>query len=297
MSLVYLSVIALVAVSLTWGGSYLVVKDLLENLSPVQYLSIRYALATPLITLLFWKKFSNWIKTLTWPKLKSNITPGLWLGASFILQAIGIQSSGPGKAAVLTALVFIYVPIIEILLGKKQGLREFMPFLLTSTIGIVFLSEPWSIGWRMPDILLVVCAIGFASHIYLTSTVVQSNHFSVVFIVQGLVVFLLSSFIWYFLEDFSLSDISTKNWIRIFYVAVVVTAMCYLMQFYAQKYVQPHYVALIFALEPVSAILFSILLGYESLTANMIIGSLFILLTVLVVIIKGKTGGLSQVTT
>jgi len=279
--------VSLVFIAIIWGSSYLVVKDILINVPPFAYLTVRYLMALPVVFFFFRRDIAEWLnRKATITGIVKNLHPGVWLGFAFVLQAYGLQNMGPGKAALLTALVFLFVPVIEFINGEKTGLLHLVPILVLASCGVAILAQPWIHGWIVPDILIVLCAVAFAFQIFLTGRVVKTTHFAAVFVLQGTAVLLISFLGWMLTEASIELSLSTSGWLRICYVALIVTSGCYLIQFSAQRFVRARYVGLIFVLEPVAALFLSISLEYEDLSANVVIGSSIILVAIFLVIIR-----------
>lgn len=274
-------------VAVVWGSSYVVVKDILNDIQPSIYLTIRYALSVVVVMLLYNKNLSLWLANNNnnrKQEIKRLIHPGLWLATAFMLQSYGLTGTGPGKAALLTALVFVLIPIVEIFNKKQEGVLRFLPTLALATLGVFVLAKPWVYGWQLNDILLVACAAAFSIQIFLTGIVSKDVHFSIIFIIQGSVVFVISAVVWCIFDHIVISNISFINWMKLLYVTIVVTVVCYLLVFYAQRFVKARYVGLIYSVEPLAAVLISVLLGYEKITTSYVLGSLIILISVVLAI-------------
>lgn len=107
---------------------------------------------------------------------KSGIACGIALSVGTMFQQVGIDMQGKevstGRAAFLTALYIIFVPILGIFLKKKVGLFAWVSVAI-GALGMYFISIQPSEGFFIstPDILLIICAFGFAVQIMIVDKV------------------------------------------------------------------------------------------------------------------------------
>lgn len=278
---------ALLAAALIWGSSYVIVKDLLINVSPPLYITLRFMLAVPLVAVLFRQSLASWWRSAYQHPTRGllpHVVPGLFLAAAFLSQTYGLRETSPGTAAFLTSLVFLFVPLYEIASGERMNAAVFLVPLLCATVGTVLLTGAVHVRFSRGDTLLLICAAAYAGQIYFSGRLVHRAHFSVLFVTQGTLV--LIGFLIYlgFAEPLAATRLNELDVLRIVYVATMATALCYLLQFWAQRFVRAHYVGLIYAAEPVAAMALSASLGYEILTVEALIGALLISLAVLLAI-------------
>jgi drug/metabolite transporter (DMT)-like permease len=82
---------------------------------------------------------------------------------------------------------------------------------------------------------------------------------------------------------------SRAVWIAIGLTAIFATAAAFALQTWAQRYTTPTRTALIFALEPVVALVTAVALGGEALTVYAVAGGALILAGILAVELKPAT--------
>ncbi len=118
------------------------------------------------------KDFFNKNKVLT----KAGIICGVTLAAGCIFQQFGIDMQGKdvstGRAAFLTALYIIFVPIFGIFLKKKVGLMAWLS-VGVGAVGLYFISIVPGEGLAMStaDIMLIACAVGYGAQIITVDSV------------------------------------------------------------------------------------------------------------------------------
>lgn len=100
----------------------------------------------------------------------AGIICGITLAVGCIFQQYGIDMQGKdvstGRAAFLTALYIIFVPIFGIFFKKKVGLMAWLS-VAVGMVGLYFISITPGAGLSMStaDIMLIICAFGFGAQI------------------------------------------------------------------------------------------------------------------------------------
>jgi drug/metabolite transporter (DMT)-like permease len=283
-----LAALGLLLAAVIWGSTYVLVKQLLFKVTPEAYLAIRFSISIPIVLTIFHGKIRSWwrehrtsCKATKSPGLFAQVFPGILLATAFATQAYGLRGTSPGTAAFLTSLTFCFVPLLEFLYGERQNSRHLILPLSCALIGTILITEVLTSQLKVEDALLLLCAMGYAGQIFFTSRVLGTTHAAIPFVMQGTVVLAIFS-TWVILSSLeSLLALSFIDVFQILYVALVATVLCFLLQFWAQRYIRPRYVGLIFTVEPVAALMVSAVLGHESLNTTVICGSAFILTAVI----------------
>ncbi len=122
-----------------------------------------------------YKNLKHWFnenKILT----SAGIICGVTLAVGCIFQQYGIDMQGKdvstGRAAFLTALYIIIVPIFGIFFKKKVGLMAWLS-VAVGTVGLYFISITPGAGLSIStaDIMLIICALGFGAQIITVDSV------------------------------------------------------------------------------------------------------------------------------
>ena len=206
---------------------------------------------------------------------------GVALFTAFALQIVGLQYTTPSKNAFLTSLNVVIVPFIAfVILKKKVGFKGILGACL-SVVGVAVLSLQGDFSLGLGDTLTLVCAVGFAFQIFLTSQFVQKYRVSVLNCVQMTVSFILSVFGMIIFKETHF-QITAKGTLSVIYLGAVSTAICYLIQTVCQKYVDETKAAIILSMEAVFGTVFSVIILHEVITLRMVIGSMIILAAVII---------------
>ena len=267
----------LVLVTLIWGGGFIASDMALESLGPFQIMMLRFLLAS----ILMGAGSIKILKTIKKEEIIAGSLMGVALFTAFALQIVGLQYTTPSKNAFLTSLNVVIVPFIAfIILKKKVGLKGILGAVL-SVIGVAVLSLQGDFSLGLGDTLTLVCAIGFAFQIFLTSQFVQKYRVPVLNCVQMTVSFILSVFGMIIFKETHF-QITTKGTLSVIYLGAVSTAICYLIQTVCQKYVDETKAAIILSMEAVFGTVFSVIILHEVITLRMVIGSMIILAAVII---------------
>jgi drug/metabolite transporter (DMT)-like permease len=272
----------LVVVTAIWGCTFVVVKGALADASPLPFLAARFVLAGVLLLVILGRGQVE----------RRTIFPGsvlgLFLFAGYLFQTWGLIYTTPSKSAFLTGFSVILVPLLMMLSGVRMGSATILGGVL-GLFGIYLLVAPSGMAAvNRGDILTLAGAFSFAVHIILVGYYTNKFSFLHLVPVQVLAVGLLS------LVALSLVPDQTLHWtgrlvVAILITAVLATGVAFSVQNWAQQYTPAAHTALIFALEPVFAALFSRLVMKEHLGGRVLVGSGLILAGMIVSEIWGGT--------
>lgn len=282
----YLAILGLIVVTVIWGGGFVASDMALESLLPFQIMTIRFLLAAVLMGGLSIKKLRGIQKE----ELKAGFLMGCALFVGFSLQIIALQYTTPSKNAFLTATNVVIVPFIAFVIYKKKVGKKGMIGAIMAIIGVGLLSLNSDLSLSLGDGLTLVCAVGFAFQIFLTSEFVKKYRATVLNFVQMATAFVLSFVCMGVFGELTF-EVTQKGWLSVLYLGLISTTLTYLLQTTCQKYVDETKAAIILSMESIFGTLFSILILSEKVTPRMIIGCVIILAAV---IISNSSDGLQD---
>lgn len=273
----YLAIAGLILVTIIWGGGFVASDMALESLLPFQIMAIRFFLATVLMGGITVKQ----LRGMKREEIKAGVLMGIALFAGFALQIIGLQYTTPSKNAFLTALNVVMVPFIAFVVCKKKIGAKGIVGAIMAIVGVGILSLEKNLTLSVGDGLTLLCAVGFAFQIFLTSEFVKKYRAVVLNFVQMCTAFVLSVISLFCFGELKFA-VTTKGWLSVLYLGVVSTTICYLLQTASQRYVDETKAAIILSMESVFGTLFSILILREVITVRMVIGCVIILTAVII---------------
>ena len=249
--------IGLLVTALIWGSTFLIVKDAinLKTFPPFIFAAIRFSLAA--VCIIFLVDFKSIRKNILGPSLCGLV---LFIGYGF--QNYGLEATTPTNSAFITSISVLMVPIILYIFKiEKISLKIWMSVLL-AFIGIQMISPS---GFNVGDKLTFGCALSFAIHIIMQDRFDKEKIINF-FVIQSSVAALLSFFASLFVEDITQVVFSDEAIIAILITGILGTTFALLVMIWAQKILSATETAIIIAMEPVFAALFSVYFGYEVLT-------------------------------
>jgi len=290
----------LLGVVLVWGTTFSLVKAALAATTPLLFNLLRMALAFAVLAAVNWRS----LRGVTRADLKLGAAAGLFLGLGYQLQTTGLSYTTASKAAFITGLVVVIVPLLSAvpgvaLPGSMRPTFDTYAGAVLAFAGLVLLTTPASAGWALfgkiglGEWLCLGCAVGFAAHLLMlarAAPVVSARRLGTLQIGFAAVVMLLSLP----LGGRPHFHGTVIVWIALAVTAVLATAAAFTIQSWAQQHLPASHTALIFTLEPVFAWLTSLLFFGEQLGRRALLGAGLILAGILVAELRPTSRGRSQ---
>jgi drug/metabolite transporter (DMT)-like permease len=271
----WLGIGLLVIVTVIWGTTFPILKNAVERLTPAELIASRFLVAALAL--------SPWL---------FRVPKKLWLEGgliavvlfiSYVTQVIGLTSVSSSRAAFITGLNVILVPMFLPFLRKRVPPAAFFAAALALG-GIAIMSlEGLRFSFSIGDVWVLGCAISYAAYIIMVDRVVAKYDPLPLAAVQVAVVALLG-LAWALPNLIAQPPTQAvlENWLPIVYLGLIATAVTTLAQSFAQRFVPAFQTAVIYALEPVFAAIFSFWWLREMLTAQALIGAGLILVAMVV---------------
>lgn len=263
--------VALLGTAVVWGAGFTATRQALDaGFGAGATIFLRFLLASLVLLVCFFPR----IRTTTRAELKKGAIASIWMGAGYLLQAVGLVYTKPSNSAFLSSIYVILVPFLVWLLFKKRPSARVFVASAIGLAGIFLLTySPQGLAFNAGDGVTLAGALVFSIHLcYLDSVTGGMDAIKLSFwqlagvAVLALVYSLCTDFGTIFTADWG------AGWLSIAYMAVFCSCMGLFLQTYGQKYAAPSKVALLLCFESVFGGLFSVLLGFEPLTLHMALG-------------------------
>ena len=269
--------LALLTAAVIWGSSFIVMKDTVDHIPVFQLLAIRFTLAGLLLALLFRKRLMTSGKQL----LSHGAVCGVLLLSAYATQTFGLMTTTPGTNAFLTAVYCVMVPFMAWGFHRKRptSYNWVAAVLCIAGIGLISLSGDLSIG--LGEGMTLLSGVFYALHIMALSHFGKQDDPVALTIVQFAVVALLS---WAatLLTERGAAFPAPAVWSQLLYLTVFATAATLVLQSVGQSLTPPSQSAILLSLESVFGVLFSVMLGKESLTLQLGCGFALIFVSVII---------------
>jgi drug/metabolite transporter (DMT)-like permease len=267
---------ALIAVSMIWGATFLVVQNALSVSTPFVFVSMRFGTAALVLALVAGRSLAE----LTWQEVKAGALIGTAMMAGYSLQTIGLETILSSTSGFLTALYVPIVPLLQwALLRQPPSLPAWIGVGL-AFIGLVLIAGLDGAGVDMGygEFVTVLCAVAFAAEIILISAFAGRLDARRVTVVQLAAASLFATIA----APMAGEPAPVFSWLLASTVIgmALASAAIQLTMNWAQKTVSPTRATIIYASEPVWAGLFGRLAG-ETLLPRAILGCSLIVAAVI----------------
>jgi drug/metabolite transporter (DMT)-like permease len=280
--------LALAGVALIWGTTFVVVKSAITEISTTYFLALRFWIATLCMIALFAAPFRQAGKRAVWKGLLGGAAAGFFLWAGYMFQTYGLARTTAGKSGFITGLYIVLVPILSACFYRRWPRPLELVGVAITTVGMALMMMPsMTLDINRGDLLTVACAVAFAFQLLVLGYYSQRERYEAVAFGQILAAALLCTA--GLLVEPPHAIWSANVIFALVLTGVFATAGAFALQTWAQQYTTATRTALIFALEPVFALVTAIGLAGESLSPKGIGGAVLILSGIVLVELKPAT--------
>lgn len=277
-----LGLAALLLVTLVWGTTFPVMKQISGQFGALEIILLRFAIASLVLLPL--------LRGLSWAELRWGLAIGSVLFCAFYLQVSGLAQTSSNRNAFVTGLNVLIVPLLAYFLGQRLA----WPLLLGAALGVLGLGglfyeqAPWSRG----DSLTLLSAFVYAVYVLMfefsarAKTALRPARIA---LVQSAVMVLLASLGFSALEPASWGELWSRSqnhvWVLL-YLGVLASAVMVWLQAWGQHRVRAVEAAIVYGLEPVFAALTALWWIDETMSARALLGGALIVSGVVISQIK-----------
>jgi drug/metabolite transporter (DMT)-like permease len=270
-----------------WGFAFVAQKTSMEHIGPFTYNGLRFALGSlsllPLIYILNRRPMFNPAAPAVESKWKlerrMGFKVGLILFAGSTFQQIGLIYTTAGKAAFITGLYIVMVPLLGLFLKQRLNLNMGLGAIIAA-IGLYYLSITEQFTISLGDLLELIGAVFWSVHILMIDRYSRKVDMLKLSFIQMVTCALLSLAIAVLIETIAWSTIS-QVMIPILYGGILSAGVAYTLQIVGQKNAQPAQAAIILSLEAVFAAIGGYILLNEQMGTRGLMGCLLMLLGML----------------
>ena len=229
--------IALFALALIWGLSYPLVSIVLNTITSTELLAIRFIISAIILLPIIKYNYLNF----------ASLELALWIGLSYLTQTISLETINPASSAFISALYVLFVPLI-IFLTQSKNINTLIPGIIALIAITVTVGLPNQ--WENDVWIALIMPITFS--VYIIRITYYLNKYSAMGLANGQNIFLgLLSLP--FVHTINLEDI---DWILLC-ILVIITILAPILQNIGQETVSKSNAALILAMEPIFAAIFT----------------------------------------
>lgn len=262
----------IIAATIIWGFSFVVVKDAVDAVSPAWLMGMRFVATAAILTVVFHKTLHANFDT-------SHLFAGVVLGVlsflGFWIQTIGITDTTPGRNAFLTATYCVMVPFLYWIVAKRRPtvFNLVAAVMCIAGVGFVSLGGDFTFSMRWGDAMTLLSAVFFALHMVMVPVFADRRDIMTITIVQigtsglcGIAIGALSE------PMPTFSSLGIDFWVQLGYLVIFASCLAMVFQNVAQAKIPPAQASLLLSLESVFGVAFSVLLYGEELTWMLLAG-------------------------
>lgn len=215
--------------------------------------------------------FSRKKNPLTRRELLGGMACGAALAVASALQQAGLVTSGPGKAAFITAMYVVLVPVVGALLFRRRTSLHLWIAVLVALLGVGLLTLGKDLSLAVGDVLLFLCAICFCGQIILIDLFLPGSDGVRLSMVQFATSAVLNTVFSLVLEDVSFAAIGAAA-LPLLYLGVMSSGCAYTLQILGQRYCPPAPAAILMSTESLFGVIGAAIVVGEVLSPREYIG-------------------------
>lgn len=270
------AIVALFGVTFSWGASFVLMKDAINEQPVFDFLATRFTLATLVMIAIR----PQVLRAINKKLMFRGSVLGVMLGLAYITQTIGLDLTTAAITGFLTGLYVIFTPILFWMIYRKKVQGRVLIGSITAFAALLFISFN-GFSLDAAQVWLIACALLFAGHIVglsVWSTAKDIYPLTVIQLAAGTVVCWVGA-----LADGYQPPPNASVWGVIVFTAVFATAAAFLVQTWAQSIMDPSRVAIILTTEVIFAAVIAVAVGQEVLALRVVVGGVLMVIAMFVV--------------
>ena len=262
---------ALILAALLFGSTFIIVKNLLDSLSPTTVVFLRYLIASILFLIVGGIPKKEYIKP--------GLLMGFFLWIGYITQTQGLLTTSTINSGIVTGFYIVLTPLFSKFINrtnieKKNYIASIFGFLGIFLIAINNIDEIFG------NLFTLICASGYALHIVMVERYIKGKNISQLMFIQSTVGALLCL---PFLEFNEIAK-SIDYLYPIMFLGLLVNFCAFYLQLFGQKFINASTASLLFGLEGVFALLIGVFYVQEVLNMVNWLGVIIVLCSIYYVI-------------
>ena len=278
--------LVLIALTAIWGSTFFLIRDVVRQVSPADFLAVRFTIAAVATLAVFWRPM------LALDKREVRVGAGLGVvyGAAQILQTVGLAHTSAARSGFITGTYVVLTPILTAVLLRERVPRSTWAAVLLATAGLATLSLN-GFGFGFGETVTLLAAVFYALHIVGLGRYSSPAGAAGLCAVQMVAIAVVS------LVAAAPGGIDLPPgpgaWLSVLYMALIAGAVAIWAQTWSQSHLPATRAAIVMTLEPVFAAGFAVALGGESMTLRMFLGGAMVLAAMYTVELIGRRDDLS----
>ncbi|MGE5352577.1 MAG: DMT family transporter [Acidobacteriota bacterium] len=296
---------ALLFNTIIWGGTFVIVKNSLNDISSMLFVGIRFLIAS-LILLPFAIKE---LRKLDGKSVFMGLMVGVFLFLGFSTQTVGLNYTSATKSGFITGSLVMFTPLLQLIIEKRKPTPGAMFGSLLVLLGLVFLSvrdtSVWNLFYELGsnfnfgDVMTLLCAIFFAMQIVFLDKASRRINFKALTLLQISATSMLALLLAFALGALGIEPMRAEFTGSLLgglaYTAFLATFITMTVQTRFQKEVSPTKAGIIYSFEPLFSAVFAFFALGERFTLFSFIGCALIFSGLLASELLEKVGSKGKV--
>ena len=283
-----LATLLLVGITAIWGSTFFLIRNVVLELSPTDFLAVRFTIAAVAMLTVFWRP----MLALNKHEIQVGVGLGILYAVAQILQTVGLAHTEASRSGFITGTYVVLTPILTAVLLREHIPRSTWVAVLMAMAGLATLSlNGFGFGFGFGESVTLIAAAFYALHIIGLGRHSSPANAAGLSVVQMIVIAVVS------LATATPGGIELPKgagaWASVLYMALMAGAVAIWAQTWAQSHLTATRAAIVMTLEPVFAAGFAVALGGESLTARMLVGGAMVLAAMYTVELIGRRADVS----
>jgi drug/metabolite transporter (DMT)-like permease len=268
---------AMLATAAVWGGSFVLMKDAIQEQDVYSFLSSRFLVASALMI----AYRPNVFKGLTSKFIRQGVLAGVLLGGGYIFQTLGLAKTTVSNTGFITGLYLVFTPLISLIILKRKVLNIQWLAVVVATLGLFLISyNGISIG--IGEILVLISALFYGAHFVALGEWSDGKNTYALTLIQILTVSAIAS-ICALVNGYQLPP-SSNVWQAVLFTAFFATFLAFIVQTKAQSVMSATAASVLLAMETPFALFFGLVFNSDPLTMRIIAGGTMVMFAMGVVI-------------
>jgi drug/metabolite transporter (DMT)-like permease len=268
---------AMLATAAVWGGSFVLMKDAIQEQDVYSFLSSRFLVASALMI----AYRPNVFKGLTSKFIRQGVLAGVLLGGGYIFQTLGLAKTTVSNTGFITGLYLVFTPLISLIILKRKVLNIQWLAVVVATLGLFLISyNGISIG--IGEILVLISALFYGAHFVALGEWSDGKNTYALTLIQILTVSAIAS-ICALVNGYQLPP-SANVWQAVLFTAFFATFLAFIVQTKAQSVMSATAASVLLAMETPFALFFGLVFHSDPLTMRIITGGTMVMFAMGVVI-------------
>lgn len=271
--------LALLAVAVAWGSSYLAAKDTVTPDGVFSFLAIRFGLAVVGLALVVAPRLHGLRRT----EAAWGSAFGAILSVILALETFGVTKTSAANAGLIISLTIVITPLLDRRVGVPRLPATFYCAVAMAVAGVGLLTQ--SGGFAAPslgDFLMLLAAAARSVHVIVISRASAGRKLDparttlVQFAVALTVFVVLSATTGRGVVEVA-THLTARSWLLVLHLALTCTVFAFVVQMWAARRTSAARVSVLLGTEPLWAAAIGVALGGDPVTVVGVVGAVLIL--------------------